>query len=284
MLMQRSHLHTVSATILIAALAGTGIFSGHAAAWDGDKHSAVRLIAGDSEDTANGPLLRAGVEIKLAPGWKTYWRYPGDAGVPPQFDFAKSDNVKAVTVAWPAPKRLVDSEGTTIGYKTDVVFPLRVVPADPARPVTLRLHLDYAICERLCIPVQGRAELVLKPGKGADHAAIAAAEKLVPKKLLLGAAGPFAVKAIKHDTAANPPRVSVDVAAPAGREIDVFAEGPDAGWALPVPDRAEGAPSGYQRFVFALDGLPPGKSAKGADLRITAVAGGDAIETTFRLD
>ena len=77
------------------------------------------------------PILRAGVEIRLAPGWKTYWRYPGDSGVPPQFDFANSDNVKSVSVPWPAPQRFSDSDGNTIGYKDNVVFPLQREPPIP---------------------------------------------------------------------------------------------------------------------------------------------------------
>ena len=56
--------------------------------WDGDARSAVRLVAGSRP--ADGAYLRAGVEMRLRPGWHTYWRYPGDSGVPPQFDFAQS--------------------------------------------------------------------------------------------------------------------------------------------------------------------------------------------------
>src|SRR5271165_751424 len=78
-----------------------------ASAWDGDARSAVRLIAG----AADGATLRAGVEIRLAPGWKTYWRYPGDSGVPPRFDFAGSTNVQQATVQWPTPHRFADSGG-----------------------------------------------------------------------------------------------------------------------------------------------------------------------------
>src|SRR5262245_29639357 len=77
-----------------------------ASIWNGTQRSAVRLIAGGrSEDAAT---LRAGIELRLAPGWKTYWRYPGDSGIPPRFDFDKSRNVKSVTVRWPAPQRLAD--------------------------------------------------------------------------------------------------------------------------------------------------------------------------------
>jgi hypothetical protein len=130
-----------------------------ASAWHPDTHSAVRLIAGGL--SAPDPGMRAGVEIKLDPGWKTYWRYPGDSGVPPRFDFAQSVNVRSVKLLWPVPHHFVDEGGNSIGYKNDVIFPLQVVPQDPAKPVTLRLKIDYAICEKLCVPAVGNAELLL---------------------------------------------------------------------------------------------------------------------------
>ena len=109
-------------------------------------------------------MFRAGVEIKLKPGWKTYWRYPGDSGVPPVLTFSQSENVKAVTVLYPAPTRFADGGGgNSIGYKGGVILPLRVVPRDAARPVVLRLKLDYAACEKLCVPADGAV------GTGADR-------------------------------------------------------------------------------------------------------------------
>ena len=131
--------------------------------------SAMRLIGAGAVRESGGSTLRAGVEIKMQPGWKTYWRYPGDSGVPPAFDFAASDNVKTVTVLWPAPVRFSDGSGHSIGYKEPVIFPLRIVPRDAGKPVTLRLALDYAVCETLCVPAKGKAGLhatALK-GKGA---------------------------------------------------------------------------------------------------------------------
>src|SRR5262245_46046481 len=71
-------------------------FAADASPWDQDLRSAARLVAASATGESGNRVLRAGVEIKLQPGWKTYWRYPGDAGVPPVFDFAASDNVKLV--------------------------------------------------------------------------------------------------------------------------------------------------------------------------------------------
>src|SRR5262249_18013741 len=142
---------------LVAAAFAACLFVNAAAAedtsrWDGDGRSAMRLIAGSS---APGAPVRAGIEIRLKLGWRTYWRYPGDAGVPPRFDFAGSQNLKSYEVLWPAPKRLPEGGMVTIGYDRDVIFPLVVVPQDPAKPVVLRLKLDYAICEKLCVPADG---------------------------------------------------------------------------------------------------------------------------------
>ncbi|MGV3633931.1 MAG: protein-disulfide reductase DsbD domain-containing protein [Pseudorhodoplanes sp.] len=251
--------------------------------WEGDARAGVRLVAGAANNEGSHSTLRAGVEIRLAPGWKTYWRYPGDSGVPPTFDFAKSENLKSIQLSWPAPEKIVEADGVIIGYRNNVLFPLAVEPKDPAKPVILRLALDYAICEKVCIPAQAKTELTLKAG-GSAEPAIAAAEKRIPRSQPVGAGAPLSVKAIHRDDSRTPARVLVDIAAPDGAPVSVFAEGPSDDWALPVPDKVDGAPAGLQRFAFALDGLPPGASGKGATLTVTAVAGNEAIETSFRLD
>ena len=253
-----------------------------ASAWNGDTRASMRIVSGGTK-VEDQPVLRGGVEIRLAPGWKTYWRYPGDSGVPPQFDFGKSENVKSVQLLWPAPEEFVDADGTVIGYRSNVLFPLTIEPKDASLPVVLRLVLDYAICEKVCIPVQAKAELAIKGGGKAD-AAITAAEKTVPRTQPLGADAALSIKAFQRDDSKKPARVLVDIAAPADRPVSVFAEGPSPDWALPVPTKIDGAPVGLQRFVFALDGLPPGATSKGTTLKVTAVAGTEAIETTFRLD
>lgn len=268
-------------TFLMLALP-TAARAAEASPWDADAHAGMRLIAA-SRSRAIGGALRAGVELKLAPDWKTYWRYPGDSGVPPRFDFAGSQNLKSVAVEWPAPHRFNDESGTTIGYKNSVVFPLRVVPQDAGKPVLLRLKLDYAVCEKLCVPAESRAELALDGAASNHDGALAAAEAAVPKPARLGDSAPLAVRAVRRDAGDGHPRVIVDVAAPE-TPINLFAEGPTAEWALPVPDPADGAPPGLHRFVFALDGLPPGASAHGAVLRLTLESGAKAIEVTAHLD
>ena len=257
-------------------------------AWDNDIRSAVRLIGSATIRESGGPVLRAGVEIKMQPGWKTYWRYPGDSGVPPVFDFAASENVKSATVLWPAPVRFSDGGGNSIGYKSAVIFPLRVVPLDAGKPVTLRLSLDYAVCETLCVPAKAKAELVLSGGTGSQEIALKAAEARVPKPGAWGDGPALMLRKAWRDITFGKPKVFVEVAAPAGADVDLFAEGPTSEWALPLPEPIAGAAAGAKRFAFDLDGLPNGAKAEGAAIRLTATSGRgtiqEAIEAVFRLD
>jgi DsbC/DsbD-like thiol-disulfide interchange protein len=249
--------------------------------WDGDARSAARLVAGTRP--ASGNALRAGIEIRLKQGWHTYWRYPGDAGVPPRFDFKGSQNLKEFTVLWPAPERLPEDGGVSIGYSRDVVLPLRIVPVNRAKPVTLHLKLNYAICERLCVPAEAVSELTLPTGATSQDASLSAAEARVPKKAAPGEGHRLALRTVRREGGAQP-QVVVDFAAPEGVPVELFAEGPTPEWALPVPMQIDGAPTGLRRFAFELDGAPPGASYKGAHILLTAVAGDEAIEVTIRLD
>jgi DsbC/DsbD-like thiol-disulfide interchange protein len=276
MLRHARHALILGANLVCLVASPQAASAGDASAWDGGKNSAARLIAG----ARDGEIQRAGVEVRLAPGWKTYWRYPGDSGIPPRFNFEGSLNVKSVTIRWPAPRRLIDASGTTIGYKHDVVFPLEVVATNAGKPVMLRLKLDYGVCEKVCIPAEAKAELKLTGAPGAFADRVVAAEALVPKPAAIGGDGALSVRTAQRKGA----KVVVDVAAPAGVNVDLFAEGPSPDWALPVPSRIPGAPDGMQRFAFDLDGLPPNTKPEGATLLLTAVADRQAIEVPFRLD
>src|ERR1700678_482642 len=115
-----------------------------AADWAPAAKSQARLIAG------GGNL--AGFEIALSPGAITYWRDPGDAGLPPTLDFSGSDNGASVEPEFPAPKRIKEADGgEAFGYDGSVVFPLRVKPRDPTKPATLKLNADFAVCEKVCL-------------------------------------------------------------------------------------------------------------------------------------
>jgi len=270
-----AHAAAILAVNLVVTVAvSRPALAGDASAWDGDQRAAVRLIAG----AQRGTVRRAGIEIRLAPGWKTYWRYPGDSGIPPRFDFSHSKNVKSVTVRYPAPHRLTDESGTSIGYKHGVVFPLEIVAQNAAQPVMLAVKVDYAVCEKICIPAEGKAELNVTGRPGVEDGWLKQNDALVPVAAQIGEGETLAVRSVTRENK----RILVDVAAPGA--IELFAEGPAADWALPVPAPVDGAPAGQQRFAFELEGLPPNTRPGGATLMLTAVSGGQAIEVPYRLD
>ncbi len=280
----RATTRVISLGVLLAAAPYFNAFAappGTSSSWDGDSRAAVRLVAGNRQP---GEPLRAGVEVRLADGWKTYWRYPGDSGVPPVFDFSKSDNIKSVSILWPAPHRFEYEGGASIGYKGDVMFPVHAVPADPHRPATLRLTLAYAVCDKLCVPARGQAELVIASGPSPYDSQLAAAEALTPKPTAIGDKTadhePLSIASVRREPGQAHPRIVVEVTAPAGVPLDLFAEGPTSEWALPLPEPVDGAPPGRRWFAFDLDGMPPGVDGTGAPLRFTLVSGENAVEVT----
>jgi DsbC/DsbD-like thiol-disulfide interchange protein len=246
--------------------------------WQKDTHSAVRLLAG----SRSGAVLLGGIAIQINPGWKTYWRNPGDSGVPPRFDFRKSDNVEAVTVLWPAPMKFADGAGgTSLGYQKLVVLPLRIVAKNPSEPVTLRAAINYAVCEKLCIPVEAYAELAFTSVASTEDSALFAALDTVPKPASIGDPNPLTIRDVKREGAVA---VLVDVVAPDGAPVNVFVEGPTPEWALPVPKLVEHSPPGVKRFAFDLDGLPPGAKPEGAALKLTLVGSDRAYEFNVNLN
>jgi DsbC/DsbD-like thiol-disulfide interchange protein len=274
---------TIAAVTLICLTSAPAAHAQDASDWDAQAHTAARLIAGSMIRTSNAPFLRAGIEIKLDPGWKTYWRDPGDSGVPPTLDFSGSDNVKSVTVLWPAPELFPDGAGgNSIGYVDRVILPLHIAPDNAAKPSSLQLKLGYAICGNLCVPIETNMKLPLA-GDGAEEAALEKAEIRVPRRVALGPGPGLAILVVHREPGGTHDRVVVDIAAPNGTPVDLFVEGPTPDWSLPVP-QPTGGNGATRQFTFDLDGLPADAHAQGAALTFTAVSGEDAIEVLAHLD
>lgn len=127
------------------------------------EQSAARLV---SAVTGAGDLtaLPAGLDVTLKPGWKTYWRSPGDAGFPPELKFDGSQNVASATLLYPTPHRFELFGLQTYGYKEQVVYPVAVTPERPGEAVKLRAHLRYLVCEQVCIPYDADLALDIPAG------------------------------------------------------------------------------------------------------------------------
>lgn len=126
------------------------------------------ILSGWREDSG---LHIAGLSIRLAPGWKTYWRAPGDGGIPPRFNWSGSRNLAQVEVHYPVPEVINQNGIRAIGYHRDVVFPLKVRARDKTKPIQLNGEIELGVCEEICIPVTLRVQGLL-PAVGTKNAAI----------------------------------------------------------------------------------------------------------------
>ena len=149
------------------------------AAPDAAGKAELKLLAGPV--FAKG-IYVAGVAITMPPGSHTYWKMPGDAGVPPVFSFAGSRNLRDAKVEFPPPHRITEAGLEAFGYLDKVMWPVVATPADPAQAVELHVDVTYAVCNTICIPAHGAATVTLQPGAsaGPDAAAVEAAQSAVP--------------------------------------------------------------------------------------------------------
>jgi DsbC/DsbD-like thiol-disulfide interchange protein len=252
--------------------------------WSKGMHSSVRLLDGgvDRGDRT------AGLEIRLDPHFKTYWRTPGDSGLPPVFDWTGSENIRDVVVAWPAPSRFDDSAGSSIGYQGAVVLPLKVSLVDPARPALLALKLDYAVCEKICIPVKAEAHLGLPPSSllALQAGVVRAAEKRVPTAAHLGADTVPSLRSVAVEPGGKAVIARIVVPAAAGI-VDIFTEGPD-GWTFagPVAVAAVAAGAGQREITYRIgvDSRPAEGVLEGLPVSLTVTADEEAVEIAMRLE
>ena len=150
--------------------------------WQGNDVMKARLV---SATTAVGDAssIEAGLEFKLKPGWKVYWRSPGDAGLPPVLDFSASGDVTDHHLDFPAPTRFSILGFDSFGYGEGVVLPLRIDRLSPGRALTVVANLDGLVCKDICIPVQETLTLSMPRGEAvvSEHARdIAKARARVP--------------------------------------------------------------------------------------------------------
>ena len=131
------------------------LFPARGSGTGGQQALPVSLI-GDSFD---GRSWHTGVLIELEPGWKTYWRMPGEAGIPPEFTWTTSAPAD-VSVSFPTPARYEDQSGETVGYEGAALFPVTVTP-ESATELDLAVDLFFAVCKDICIPASAKASITL---------------------------------------------------------------------------------------------------------------------------
>jgi DsbC/DsbD-like thiol-disulfide interchange protein len=240
--------------------------------------SRVRLLA-DRAKAASGARL-AGVEIAMQEGWKTYWRNPGDAGVPPQFNWSGSANAAAIRVLYPAPMRMREPGGDVIGYKHAVIFPVEVTPQDASKPVALKLSLEYGICREICVPAVATIHLSLPPGRnGAPSEAIKAATDRVPRPQVGRRPGDPELRKVTVSDGEPATRLTITAAFHGRKGADVFIEAPD-GLYVPLPRLVAEDGTGVGRYEVNLSG-DLARDLKGKTLTFTLVSDAGATEAQW---
>jgi DsbC/DsbD-like thiol-disulfide interchange protein len=270
--------------LLVAALALLAAPSGAAdgSAWSRGHHSRARLFSADAG--ASGTFL-AGIEIKLDPGFKTYWRNPGESGLPPAFDWSGSENVGETELLWPAPTRFEDAGGVSYGYADGVVFPVRIRPRDVGKPLRLALKLDYGVCKDICIPAH--ADLALSPSgeyDAIDRTLVERATARVPARKNLGAEGDLSILALAPEPGANDALV-VTARTPKSMAPRLFVEGPTDWFFTDAAPGKIARQDDHELGSYRVKILErPRQAPATIELRLTLVAGERSIETTVRLD
>lgn len=260
---------TYPALALLALMTPAVAQEGPEATFD---HSRLKLFDAGRRDATH----LAGLGIQMAEGWKTYWRMPGDAGIPPTFDFKGSGNVAAVQVLYPRPTRYSSPEtGESIGYSGQVIFPLKVRLKDPAAAAVLRVKITYGLCRDVCIPVEATLRRALPPA-GADPRE-AALVKAWLKQVPTPATGALKVAAAEVVEQDGKPALKLLLHG-AEEGVDILVEGPPL--AMFGKPKAVGGAGAY---VLPVSGIDEPQALKGQTLTVTILARGRAVEQKVTL-
>lgn len=267
--------------------AGFACLSGGVAAEDGvgpwvaADEAEVRLVSSVGAIAPGVGRVLFGVQVRLNEGWRIYWRTPGAAGLPPQFDWSGSANLDEIALRWPAPKRFEAFGQQSYGYAGEVLFPATATLARPGEPLALRLAFAYLVCREVCMP--GEASLALDLASGpavptsvageiSRHAARVPAEAETIGISIGASTGPqgLTVTARGRDPFRSP---------------DVFVEWPVAAGQrrpdLPKPELALAEHGREARFRIGVHAplVPPG-----TQIRVTVTDGASAVEAMVTVE
>lgn len=269
----------LSAAAIFPAAGPSAQTSISATPWTEQHASRVRLVAGGAK-SAKGQYL-AGLEIAMADGWKTYWRMPGDSGVPPTFDWSGSANVASTRVLYPAPMRMPEAGGFAIGYKQSVLLPVEITPQDASKPVVLKLALEFGVCREICIPATATLDLSIPAAPaGAPAPQIAAALERVPRPQESRRKGDPKLQRVTVSHNQPSPKLTIEASfAGDATGADAFIEAPE-GIYVPMPKRVAADAGGVVRFETDL-GRHLAQELKGKTLTFTLVSDAGATEAQW---
>lgn len=246
----------------------------------------ARLIMGAM---GNDGHYQGGFEVELEEGWKTYWRQPGENGIPPLFDVKNSSNLKDFKVLWPAPELFKDGTGKGIGYKKRVLLPFTVKPEDVDQTIDFNLSIFFGVCAEICVPADVEFSSLLSRSKpeSANRGLIQEAISLVPVSHdSLGKSLGLQVKTAELSIEGT--KEYVDLGLKLGKSVEslvVLVEGPKDWYFEPmkIPMSDSGDVDAYEIRVPLYRIIKD--SLKGDEaLRLTIIADGEALDQTIALN
>lgn len=257
----------IPVVILLASGGGAAASSSDWFEADGARLRLVTIGKPDAEGKLTGIL-----DIQLKPGWKTYWRDPGDAGVPPTIDVSANPNIAGARFDFPAPQRHNEGDFKWAGYDYPLGLPVTFTLRDTSGPATIDADIFLGVCETICVPVQAKLSLdpASDPDNAEDAAAVAAAFAAIP-----AAATPeFGVTGVEKAGDAKAVLTAAFPGDPATAEL--FIAGED-GYAFTTPVRKERG----GKTVFSVEVTRPEEKPAGAGLHYTLVTDAGAVSGTL---
>ena len=245
--------------------------------WSKNEHVEMRLISA-VQAVGERETLPLGLQFRMQPGWKLYWRSPGDAGFPPRPDWSDSENVSDVHIDWPAPTRFSIFKLETLGYTVEVVLPLTARVKRSGAPTTVRTKVDYLTCKDICIPYQASAELRIPAGMASASSHAHLLDQFRARVPGNGKRHGLAISGVQLASAGE--KVKMTVVATAREPFvtpDIFVEGPDGSF-FGKPEVSLSDDGRQTVFVVSGGGLEGPVDAKGVPLILTLVDGDRMLE------
>jgi DsbC/DsbD-like thiol-disulfide interchange protein len=270
----------ITGAILGIAAASAAIAAVNSASpWITSTSSKVRLVSG-TVDLDGKPTLLAGVQLRMNPGWKTYWKNPGDSGVPPAFDWTGSKNLKQAEMLYPSPHSFAEADGTAIGYDDEVVFPVKLTPERAGEPIELKLAFSYGLCKDLCVPNDVSLAFALPPDIGKGDATLI--ERFLATAPKPGKPGVLPeVSGVEAKLDATPPELFVDAVFPPGATgTELFIYAGDV--FIPAAKPLGPLDGGKQRFAVSFATPSEAAAVKGKTLALTLVSDQGSTETMWK--
>lgn len=273
-------MHISKSVLALSTLATFSFFTaasnGNAAVteWAQSEGGRMRVVTLDIDSQG---VLQAGLEIELRPGWITYWREPGEAGIPPHIA-TSTNGVSVASVLYPVPKLIMNGDMRDIGYDQSVLLPFKIGKLDPSKDSTIKLSAFIGVCQNICIPFQADFDLKVSPSSTAtdeERQSIDNAHKKLPQQ------PDETFKVASYEYKQNN-SIGFDVLMPQGADakFEAFLTGPE-GYAFTTLSNLKQT-SGHAVFDMDITGLPKRFTMQGSTWRILIKAGGKAIESPLK--